>query len=217
MNEDRSVRGGERETAWQQGASQAVVSTSVLELLSPVVGAVFALHAEVDVGADAAVVQRLDRANVVAHAQEDLRRLVLAQQPQGVHLRQRQRENKLVRKKSWPEHRGNASQASLIHCIIFFPGRIVRRIRQKKSRESFVSKSLACFTGRTIVREKIPGRDRQSPVSFRGKCRGRARRPTLTCMRVRYTGLFIRIHVAVSKHGGMVIDPSYVMKLLVSG
>lgn len=39
----------------------------------------------------------------------------------------------------------------------------------------------------------------------------------LTCMRVRYTGLFIRIHVAVSKHGGMVIDPSYVMKLLVSG
>lgn len=30
----------------------------------------------------------------------------------------------------------------------------------------------------------------------------------LTCMRVRYTGLFIRIHVAVSKHGGIVIDPS---------
>lgn len=62
------------------------VSTSVLKLLSPVVGAVFALHAEVDVGADAAVVERLHRANVVAHAQEDLRRLVLAQQPQGVHL-----------------------------------------------------------------------------------------------------------------------------------
>lgn len=62
-----------------------------MELLSPVVGAVFALHAEVDVGADAAVVQRLDRANVVAHAQEDLRRLVLAQQPQGVHLRWRQK------------------------------------------------------------------------------------------------------------------------------
>lgn len=33
-------------------------------------------------------------------------------------------------------------------------------------------------------------------------------RLTLTCMRVRYTGLFIRIHVAVSKHGGMVMDPS---------
>lgn len=63
-----------------------LASTSVLKLLSPVVRAVFALHAEVDVGADAAVVQRLDRANVVAHAQEDLRRLVLAQQPQRVHL-----------------------------------------------------------------------------------------------------------------------------------
>lgn len=37
------------------------------------------------------------------------------------------------------------------------------------------------------------------------------------CIRVRYTGLFIKIHVAVSKHGGMVIDPSYVIKLLVSG
>lgn len=63
------------------------VCTSVLEFLSPVVGAVFALHAEVDVGADTAVVQRLHRTNVVAHAQEDLRWLVLAQQPQGVHLR----------------------------------------------------------------------------------------------------------------------------------
>lgn len=63
-----------------------VICTSVLELLSPVVGAVLALHAEVDIGADAAVVQRLDRANVVAHAQEDLRWLILAQQPQGVHL-----------------------------------------------------------------------------------------------------------------------------------
>lgn len=38
-----------------------------------------------------------------------------------------------------------------------------------------------------------------------------------TCIRVRYTGLFIRIHVTVSKHGGIVIDPSYVIKLLVSG
>jgi hypothetical protein len=38
-----------------------------------------------------------------------------------------------------------------------------------------------------------------------------------TCIRVMYTGLFIRIHVAVSKHGGMVMDPSYVMKLEVSG
>lgn len=63
------------------------VSTSVLKLLSPVVGAVLALQAEVDVGADAAVVQRLNRTNIVAHAQEDLRWEVLAQQPQGVHLR----------------------------------------------------------------------------------------------------------------------------------
>ena len=85
-------------------------STSVLELLGPVVGAVFALHAEVDVGADAAVVQRLDRADVVAHAQEDLRRLVLAQQPQGVHLRRGQREEEPLRK-MWPEHRRHVSQA----------------------------------------------------------------------------------------------------------
>lgn len=62
------------------------ISTSVLKLLSPVVGAVFALHAEVDVSADAPVVEWLYWANVVAHAQEDLRWLVLAQQPQGVHL-----------------------------------------------------------------------------------------------------------------------------------
>lgn len=56
---------------WVEGFQR--VSTSVLELLSPVVGAVLALQAEVDVGADAAVVQRLDRTDVVAHAQEDLR------------------------------------------------------------------------------------------------------------------------------------------------
>lgn len=62
------------------------VCTSILEFLSPVVGTVFALHAEVDVGPDAAVVQQLDRTNIVTHAQEDLRGLVLAQQPQGVHL-----------------------------------------------------------------------------------------------------------------------------------
>lgn len=29
-----------------------------------------------------------------------------------------------------------------------------------------------------------------------------------TCIFVTYIGLFIRIHVAVSKHGGIVIDPS---------
>lgn len=76
------------EEKWTRGKGETAesVSTSVLELLSPVVGAVFALHAEVDVGADAAVVERLHWPNVVAHAQEDLRRLVLAQEPQGVHL-----------------------------------------------------------------------------------------------------------------------------------
>lgn len=63
------------------------VCTSVLQLLGPVVGAVLPLHAEVDVGTNAAVVERLHRADVVAHAKEDLRRLVLAQQAQGVHLR----------------------------------------------------------------------------------------------------------------------------------
>lgn len=63
-----------------------VKPTSVLKLLSPVVGAVFALHAEVDIGANAAVVQWLDWTHIVAHAQEYLRRLILAQQTQGVHL-----------------------------------------------------------------------------------------------------------------------------------
>lgn len=47
--------------------------TSVLKFLSPVVGAVLALHAEVDIGADATVVQRLNWTNVIAHAEEDLR------------------------------------------------------------------------------------------------------------------------------------------------
>ena len=50
---------------------------SVLQLLCPVVGAVLALHAEVDVGANAAVVQRLHWANIVAHAEEYLRGLIL--------------------------------------------------------------------------------------------------------------------------------------------
>lgn len=68
--------------------------TSVLKLLGPVVGAVFALHAEVDVGANAAIVERLDRTNIVAHTQEDLRWLVLAQQPQRVHLMKTEREKR---------------------------------------------------------------------------------------------------------------------------
>lgn len=56
-----------------------VVCTPVLELLGPVVRAVLALHAEVDVCADASIVQWLDGANVVTHAQKDLRWLVLTQ------------------------------------------------------------------------------------------------------------------------------------------
>lgn len=60
--------------------------TSVLKLLSPVVRAVFALHAKVNIGANAAVVQWLNWAHIVAHAQEYLRWLILAQQTQGVHL-----------------------------------------------------------------------------------------------------------------------------------
>lgn len=45
-----------------------MITTSVLKLLSPVVRAIFAPHAEVDIGADAAVVQWLNRAHVVTHA-----------------------------------------------------------------------------------------------------------------------------------------------------
>lgn len=202
---------------WKQkgDGEEGETTTSVLELLSPVVGAVFALHAEVDVGADAAVVQRLDRANVVAHAQEDLRRLVLAQQPQGVHLRWRQK-----KRSHWEKVGQIITEMWATHFdpLHYFPEQD-KRIRQKKSWESFGIK--ASVPGWHVsreeqwFREKIFSSDRQSPVSFEScvsVCRA-----WLTCMRVRYTGLFIRIHVAVSKHGGMVIDPSYVIKLLVSG
>lgn len=54
------------------------------------------MHAEVDVGADAAVVQRLDRTHVITHAEEDLRRLVLAEQPHGVHLQGRRKDTRLL-------------------------------------------------------------------------------------------------------------------------
>lgn len=50
-----------------------MISTSVLKFLSPIVGAVFALHAEVDVGADTTIVQWLNWANIITHAEEDLR------------------------------------------------------------------------------------------------------------------------------------------------
>lgn len=98
-----------------------LASTSVLKLLSPVVGAVFALHAEVDVGADAAVVQRLDRANVVAHAQEDLRRLVLAQQPQRVHLGSKTEKRRFLRIKSAKSSLKCEPQILTAHFFLWFP------------------------------------------------------------------------------------------------
>lgn len=52
--------------------------TSVLWAKGAVVGAVTALLAEVDVGADAALQKRLGGPGVVAHAQEDLVGLILA-------------------------------------------------------------------------------------------------------------------------------------------
>lgn len=60
--------------------------TSVLWAEGAVVGTVAALLAEVDVGPDAALQQRLRGPGVVAHAHEDLVGLVLAEQAQGVHL-----------------------------------------------------------------------------------------------------------------------------------
>lgn len=70
-----------------QKASETL--TSVLQLLSPVVWTVLPLHAEVDVGADATVVQRLDWTHIITHTEEDLRGLVLAEQPHGMHLQGR--------------------------------------------------------------------------------------------------------------------------------
>ena len=63
--------------------------TSVLWAKGAVVGAVAALLAEVDVGADAALQQPLGGPGVVTHAQEDLVGLILAEEAQGVHLRRR--------------------------------------------------------------------------------------------------------------------------------
>lgn len=61
-------------------------TTSVLWAEGTVVGTVAALLAEVDVGADAALQQRLSGPDVVAHAQEDLVGLILTEEAQGVHL-----------------------------------------------------------------------------------------------------------------------------------
>lgn len=71
-------------SAWPRGRHV----TSVLGSHSAVVGAVAALLAEVDVGPDAALQQGLGGPGVVAHAQEDLVGLVLAEEAQGVHLRE---------------------------------------------------------------------------------------------------------------------------------
>lgn len=65
--------------------------TSVLWAEGAVVGAVAALLAEVDIGSDAALQQRLGGPGVVTHAQEDLVGLVLAEEAQGVHLWRRSR------------------------------------------------------------------------------------------------------------------------------
>lgn len=60
--------------------------TSVLWAKGAVVGAVTALLAEVDIGSDATLQQRLGGPGVVAHTQEDLVGLVLAEETQGMHL-----------------------------------------------------------------------------------------------------------------------------------
>lgn len=91
---DHKIERGTVKKTWRRRAAKQELTrmegwwtfTSILQLLSPVVGAVLALHAEVDVGADAAVVEGLDRPHVVTHAEEYLRGLVLTQQPQRVHL-----------------------------------------------------------------------------------------------------------------------------------
>lgn len=66
--------------------------TSVLWAKGAVVGAVAALLAEVDVGTDAALQQGLGGPGVVTHAQEDLVGLILAEEPQGVHLWRKERD-----------------------------------------------------------------------------------------------------------------------------
>lgn len=60
--------------------------TSVLWAEGTVVGTVAALLAEVDVGPDAALQQRLSGPDVVTHAQEDFVGLILTEEAQGVHL-----------------------------------------------------------------------------------------------------------------------------------
>lgn len=60
--------------------------TSVLWAEGAVVGTVAALLAEIDVGPDAALQQRLSGSDVVTHTQEDLVGFVLTEEAQRVHL-----------------------------------------------------------------------------------------------------------------------------------
>lgn len=65
--------------------SVLVRQTSVLRPHHAIVGTVSSLT-EVDVGADAAVVERLRWSHVVTHTQEDLRRLVKTEKSKRLHL-----------------------------------------------------------------------------------------------------------------------------------
>lgn len=100
-----------------------------------------------------------------------------------------QREEKPLRK-MWPEHHRHVSKA------VWFHG------DNKKRWGSFVSH---VSQREQYIYSHISASHWVVGVVFRVRA---VRRLMLTCMRVRYTGLFIKIHVAVSKHGGMVIDPS---------
>lgn len=64
----------------------SVTQTSVLGPQHTVVRTVPSLT-EVDVGANAALVQWLRRPHVVTHTEEDLRGLVLAEETKGLHLK----------------------------------------------------------------------------------------------------------------------------------
>lgn len=67
--------------------------TSILQSLSPVIWTVSDQHVEVDVGADASVVERLCWTNIVTHAQKNNRGIILTQETHRVHLQQQHREN----------------------------------------------------------------------------------------------------------------------------
>lgn len=70
----------------------SVTQTSVLRPQHTVVRTVPSLT-EVDVGADAALVQWLGRPHVVTHTEEDLRRLVLTEETKRLHLKRYWKDN----------------------------------------------------------------------------------------------------------------------------